>query len=612
MKLGLEQCQPEIGSSACLATPAGRYGFLQKARKRLDYAFQPIVDIHTGNTFGYEALLRGFDRLGFDSVSGLLNYAREKGLFSALNQVTRTLAIEQFANIAHFGQVKLFLNIDPPILAHDDRFIDSLEEQMRRFGIPPSTLCLELTEINEVEEEPQVYELINRLRSKMYSLVLDDFGTGYSGLKTLYDHTPNIIKIDRYFISEIARNPRKRLFVTHTVELAHTLGITVIAEGVETEEEFLTCKEMGCELVQGYFIARPILDVDELKTGYAIVKEVNLKDKRNTSNDVGLISAQIKEIAPVREDTQVAELFDIFSRNPSLSMVPVVSYTNTPLGVVYESSLKQLSYSNYGKELMQNKVFRKPLSFFMSSCPIVDINSSAESFLKAYVSDEEYGGVIVVEDQKYYGFLSSIALLRLLNEKNLAIARDQNPLSRLPGNNSIIQYVNEALDQQDDSLHLIYIDFDNFKPFNDKYGFRQGDRAINMFADLMRKRLSYPNCFLGHVGGDDFFIGIANESVAEAWDRIGALRATFQYEVESLYDSESRSRGYIEMLNREGMESRMPLLTFSAAILSLPVRLPGYTLETLSSQIADLKQAAKLSEGGLAQRSVTRELIAVS
>ena len=102
--------------------------------------------------------------------------------------------------------------------------------------------------------------------------------------------------------------------------------------------------------------------------------------------------------------------------------------------------------------------------------------------------------------------LSAASLLRVINENSLAQARDCNPLTKLAGNSSIASYVSEACPNTAEDFVLAYMDLDNFKAFNDAYGFRQGDRAILLFAELMRKQFQQDNIFLGHVGGDDFFV----------------------------------------------------------------------------------------------------------
>ncbi len=132
----------------------------------------------------------------------------------------------------------------------------------------------------------------------------------------------------------------------------------------------------------------------------------------------------------------------------------------------------------YGHELIQNPTFSKNLARFIERYPIADMHASIEKILEIYAQNDRLEGILMVDNLKYVGFLSARSLLKVLNEKNLRIARDQNPLTRLPGNTCIHEYVSNALHDVLQSFGLVYFDFDNFKPYNDTYGFRKGDRII--------------------------------------------------------------------------------------------------------------------------------------
>jgi GGDEF domain-containing protein len=198
--------------------------------------------------------------------------------------------------------------------------------------------------------------------------------------------------------------------------------------------------------------------------------------------------------------------------------------------------------------------------------------------------------------------LSAASLLRVINEKNLALARDQNPLTRLPGNSSINDHLTVALDTAVTSWIFAYFDLDNFKPFNDRYGFRQGDRAILLFSELMRTTLGTNQTFLGHIGGDDFFASFRDLPAEVVTARIEALLGSFRRDVESFYDADSRERGYIVGRSREGTTQHFPLLTCSAALVEIPAGPRVVTVDDLGDAIAILKKTAKQAPSHMAMR----------
>jgi diguanylate cyclase (GGDEF)-like protein len=579
--------------------------FLTHVGTEIDYAFQPIVNIHTGVVFGFEALLRGQDRFGFDSVPMLFEYAFARGMLHRLDLILREIAFAKFMRLSPEGSSHLFFNIDPRLLESGDYAAGRGLPILSRHNLSPTRVCLELTEDEKVVHNSNTLGILRRYRSQGYRLAIDDFGSGYSGLRHLYESQPDFVKIDRFFISGMATDHKRKLFVSNIVNLAHVLGLQVVAEGVEDESELRACREIGCDLVQGYFVDRPQQDMDKLKLRYDAVVLSNRNDRREKSADFNLIMEQIERPAPISADMPMTSVFERFRRDPGRNFFPVIDGENRPIGLILERDIKDYIYSPYGRDLISNRAIGKGLRYFVSKAPIVDIRTEAERILETYSANSGSEGVLVVENGYYIGMLTAGSLLRIINDKNLTLAREQNPLTRLPGNTLISQYVAKAMDDPSWSGVLAYVDFDNFKPFNDTYGFRQGDRAILLFSELMRRELTGDRTFLGHIGGDDFFIGLSDMDLSEAADRINRLTETFRRDVESFYDAEARRRGGILGRDRDGKDHFYPLLTASMALVGVERSRAPRNADDLATLIAELKKKAKAAPDRLGAINLT-------
>lgn len=296
-------------------------------------------------------------------------------------------------------------------------------------------------------------------------------------------------------------------------------------------------------------------------------------------------------------------MFDWFRRHKNRTFFPVVNEAMEPLGIVREEDLKDFTYSRYGKELLSNTSFRKSLIDFLTPTPVADIRDEAEQILEKFTLNQNREGIILVENTRYVGLLTASSMLRIINEKHLAMARDQNPLSKLPGNNRVTAYVNKALSQTHCQTILVYIDFDNFKPFNDTYGFRQGDRAILLFAELMQKVFVSGEPFLGHVGGDDFFVGIQGADVEHVHGLLKKLRTEFRHQAETFYDKDARDAGGILAKDRFGRIQKFELLSISCAGVCLEAGRPRCEIDELVNFISGLKNEAKSHPEGIALAS---------
>ena len=570
--------------------------------KHVDYAYQPIVNIHTGVCFGFEALLRDTGRAGFDSIDALFNQAFEDGVLYQVDLSLRKMAIEKFSRPFFRKQMRLFFNLDNRVLFSQNYTPGNTTKIMDELGVPKDTLCFEISEKHQLLDAQKSFTTLEAYRRQGFKIAVDDCGTGFSGLQLLYYAEPDFIKIDRFFVQDIAGDPKKRLVVSSIVNIAHIMGATVVAEGVETKKEYYACRDIGCDLIQGYLVQKPTQDISQLKDRYDQIRLLSEMDRRegSSNSDHALINTEMEQLKPILIDAQISSVFEEFRNKTDYPFFPVVNKNMEPVGIIREASFKDYAYSRYGQELLQNPAFGKNLERFVDKFPIADIHTSIEKVLETYSQNEYLEGIFIVENMRYVGFLSARSLLRVLNNKNLAIARDQNPLTKLPGNTLIHEYVAKALTEEEAAFALVYFDFDNFKPYNDRFGFRHGDRVIQLFSDILKARSRTSSFFAGHVGGDDFFLGIRGMDLARVREIVTSISDQFKRDVESFYDSESIQLGYIISRSRSGEKRKFPLLTVSAVVVELPSgQRDRLSMEHISNHIARHKKKAKLSPEGI-------------
>ncbi len=562
----------------------------------LDIAFQPIVDIHTGRVFGVEALTRNVQALGFESPTDFFDRCYEDGQLAAVEEFILTQAFDKFVRIPDYNKLKLFVNLDGRNVAAG-QMGNMLTALRDRYGLTNANIALEVSERYDFSESADALSALLDLRTRFGNLTLDDFGSGHANLQLFYHVEPSIVKLDRFIISSVGSDPKKSVFLQHIVRMAHLLGSLVVAEGVETAQEYYVCRELGCDLVQGYAVARPTVTLSELAPSYASIGTMRIQDRRRVDSDFTLIMAQLDTVQPIQINQSIQEVFDRFMTDRDRIFFPVVDDIGFPVGLIHERDLKTIVYSMYGRDLLRNRRrMASSLAAFVKPCLVANINASMEKILEIFNSVPESDGVLIVKESQYGGFLHARSLLKILNEKSIQIARDQNPLSKLPGNILIQDYLATAAAARDGAYHFAYLDFDFFKPFNDTYGFRTGDRAILMCADILRATFAREGRFVGHVGGDDFFVGFRDVPHATAMTEVLQAVQKFKTDVESLYSPEDRRNGHITGVSRSGHREKFPLLSMSGAVLHKPEHRPLPSLDNLSSLIASAKKTAEDSQ----------------
>lgn len=221
----------------------------ESAIEKIWIAYQPIVNAADGSLFGYECLLRSQEK-ALPSPEAILDAARIVDRLHELGRIVREKAIAPIADLPE--HVLLFVNLHPY-----DLLDQSLGEDNSPFTNLASRIVLEITERESIDRIPSVEDKIHRLQSLGFKIALDDLGAGYAGLSCFATLQPSIVKLDMSMISGINLSDIKQRLVRSLVEACHDLDVKVVAEGVECKEELVSCIELGCDLIQGYFIARP-------------------------------------------------------------------------------------------------------------------------------------------------------------------------------------------------------------------------------------------------------------------------------------------------------------------------------------------------------------------
>jgi len=233
---------------------------LQNALDRHEFilAYQPKIECRSGVTAGFEALVRWKhpDR-GIVMPDQFIPVAENAGLIDALTGQIFEQSLEWFSQSFPQSNPKLSLNISAKSLV-DIQMADSLSALCHRFQIDTERIVLELTETSAMVDPILSLDLLTRLRMKGFQLSIDDFGTGFSSMIQLVRLPFSEIKVDKSFVMQAQQSSESRSVIKSIVELGHSLGLLVTAEGVENLKTLDYLNSLGCDLAQGYFIARPM------------------------------------------------------------------------------------------------------------------------------------------------------------------------------------------------------------------------------------------------------------------------------------------------------------------------------------------------------------------
>jgi EAL domain-containing protein (putative c-di-GMP-specific phosphodiesterase class I) len=227
--------------------------------------YQPQIEIATRQLVGFEALVRWqHPHRGLIFPDAFIARAESLGLITAMTWEVVLLALSDWNSLSLASGIQPLLSINASTSClHDLQFPDMLLSILNSKNVPPEKLVVEITESGLINDLASTLDILIRLRMRHIQLSVDDFGTGYSVMQQLRNIPANEIKIDKSFVQNSRVNQSDRVMVEKTIEIGHELGVRVIAEGVETEEEFELLASLDCDVAQGYLFSRP-LDLPKL------------------------------------------------------------------------------------------------------------------------------------------------------------------------------------------------------------------------------------------------------------------------------------------------------------------------------------------------------------
>jgi EAL domain-containing protein (putative c-di-GMP-specific phosphodiesterase class I) len=227
-------------------------------------ALQPKVMLASGRLIGFESLIRwNHPDKGVVSPAEFIPVLERSSLMVQVDYwvIARSLFILAELSVNGYRDIGIAINLSAGQFS-DGNVVDYLRQQLRHHDIDASRVELELTETTLVDDLTRACEVMNQLRDLGCRIAIDDFGTGYSSLSYLKNMPADVVKIDQSFVSGMLVDESDRNIVYSAVSMVKTMGITVVAEGIESYPQYELLREFECDIGQGYFISRPINEVD--------------------------------------------------------------------------------------------------------------------------------------------------------------------------------------------------------------------------------------------------------------------------------------------------------------------------------------------------------------
>lgn len=589
-------------------------------RNEFFLCYQPIFQSHEQCLVGMEALVRWqHPTLGLVGPDAFIPVAEDTGLIVQLGAWVLQQACRQTAQWRRESGLPLRVSVNVSARQiQEDSFFPLVMQILAEQGLPQGSLQCECTERLMLDSTPTTLEKLQQLRRSGVLIAIDDFGTGYSSLSLLKHLPVDTLKIDRCFIRDIPGDDDDMAIVDAIIALAAALRLRVTAEGIETEEQLQHLRARSCHELQGYLLGRPLTveafgallqgrstledtaPTSPLPITPADLRELHVK----TPLPVAPAGEHVREIMvwidPIEPGDRLTTALQRFQTDRELHVLPVVQEGRV-VGILNRVTFIEeqvIGRHGYGFHINHAKKIRdlmSPVGLLLEADQRIEEAALEVLRLTGALKADN---ICAVRQGIYIGVLDVNLFVGAITAINLVLAKGANPLTGLPGNEGIQREITRRLESGRD-FDISYIDIDNFKPFNDNYGFQRGDQVIKSLGELCEQLAQTApdrQRFAGHIGGDDFILISEPGSGKKCAEQ---LIRDFTAQLPAFHGDDDVATGWYSAVSRRGEPERFPLLAISIGIVAT-AECPVGSYAQLASLATEVKKAAK----GIAGSSV--------
>ena len=406
-------------------------------------------------------------------------------------------------------------------------------ELIRKYGVDPCHLHLEITESTYAENREQMISTVDNLRKLGFDIEMDDFGSGYSSLSMLSRMKLDVLKLDMRFVRNETSKPLENSILNDVINMAHRLNLKVVAEGVETREQMRRLQTMGCDYVQGYFLSKPMpagefesllavqrknvelprrQTVCSLPEKYAVLivdEDADFQDRvsRLFEGDYHVIRASDAQsvIERINEEGEAISAIILSMSLPDGGAAKIMRYLRSESGYWQIPVLAIIPDSAHMKEM---PLALEADDFLCKLHPVFDLRKKVQHMVDEAATHRR---VNILMNEAHHDFMTG-----LLNRRGLNAAMEQ-------------------LSQEHTPFALCIFDLDNLKKVNDTYGHDVGDKMISAFCELL-KQCTQTDDYVCRYGGDEFVVIFKNMTEEAAVNKAAEIckKCRESYVTESL------------------------------------------------------------------------------